>query len=156
MMRDAKRKPGRVAPGCFVSHCQREPLLLALLALALPAEAAELQAQLQPHRVGHEDQGRDDVALRRHVLVIEVEDATVDHPVATRLRTTHLPYPTGELEVEIQADARDVEDHDCGDLQEELRLLLVLSGLRELLDQLRVDPSEREQPGPVDEEAVVW
>ena len=96
------------------------------------------------------------MTLGGYVLVVEVEDAGVDHPVPAGFRPAHLPYPPGPLQVEIEADAGNLEKTYGGDIKEFTNFSPFLLIFDKLFCRLVIRPAQGCQPWPIDQEAIIW
>src|SRR5205814_10324800 len=82
-----------------------------------PSLPPQLEAELQPERVGGEDRGGDGVRPPCRLLVLEPEHPRVDHPVAAGRRSRGFPHRLGPLRVELQRDRDGEERRVDGELE---------------------------------------
>ena len=94
------------------------------------------------------------MAFGRDVLIIEVEDAGVNHPVAAGFGLTHLPDPPGPFHIEIEADAGYIERTHSGDSQK-FADLIALALVLYAICRLAVEPPQGRQPRPIDKKAII-
>ena len=94
------------------------------------------------------------MAFWRDILVIEMENSGINHPVAARFGLAHFPYPPRPLHIEIEADTGYIKRADGGQVQA-LPYFITLTIVFYKICCLAVDPAQGSQPRSIDKKAVV-